>query len=304
MAIQTEIWAKLVEENLFASFDVLKPAAIDDSGYISKNSYGAAKVVHIPNAGTPATISKNPTLPLSVGVRTDNDHYYDINLYAMNPVAIPQLEAIQLSYDKTQSVVNDMTMGLAERIMAETTIAWYTDATYKVLTTGGAYTAHAPNATGTRKGLTTSEVKAAAAMLDLHKVPQNDRFLIVDSVMWYQLLDEIGITSYRDAVMGSASNIPKQPLYGFQVIVVPSVAYCTSTYTVKAYGATGAATDQAIALAVHKSALSYAFGGVQIYTELSASYLGDVISGAALAGAKYRRADKKGVVPIIQAATS
>ena len=123
MAIQKELWAREINENLYAALAQALKAATDDSKYV------ASKTVHIPNAGSPATIQKNPTLPLSTGTRTDNDLTYNIDTYAINPVAVPDYEQAMLEYDKFQSVLNDITMGLPERVLAELTISWYTDAT-------------------------------------------------------------------------------------------------------------------------------------------------------------------------------
>ncbi len=299
MAIERELWSSVINENLYKTLETIIPAAFDDSELI------AGKTVHIPNAGAPATISKNPTLPLTAVQRTDVDHTYTVDTYAIAPSVVKYADTVQLSYDKLASVINDITQGLPERIRAELTINWYTDGTYKVLTSGSSYGAHAPGATGNRKGLTTAELKAAAAILDAHKVPDGDRYLLVDTVMFYQLLDELGVTTYRDAVVSKDSTTPTDPIYGFRIIKLPTVAYCTSAYAIRDYGNAGATTDHAIALAVHKSALSFAVGDVQVFEdEANPMYLGSVISGAILAGGKYRRSDKKGVVPIIQATTS
>lgn len=304
MAIQKEIWLPVIAENLFSSLAHIKQAATDDSSYILSGK-SMAKVVHIPNAGTPAPITKNSSYPLTITTRTDNDHNYSLDAYQMAPIAVPYVDAVQASYDKVKSVVNDLTYGLADRVLREIPISWYTDNTYKVVTTGAAYAAHAPNATGNRKGLTTSELKAAALKLDNMGIPRMDRYLLVDTTMYYQLLDELGVTAYRDAAIAKETTEPLKPLYDFNIIVLPSVVFLTSADAARAYGATGAAGDNACALAVHKSALSFAFDDVQLFPEeMNAAYQGSVISGLFLAGGKYRRYDKKGVVPIVQAAAS
>lgn len=83
-------------------------------------------------------------------------------------------------------------------------------------------------------------------------------------------------------------------LAGFSIIEVPAVAYVDSSNAVRAYGATGATTDAAVALAVHKSAISYSMGDINIFnSDKDAIYLGDIVSGAIWAGANYRRYSKK-----------
>ena len=81
--------------------------------------------------------------------------------------------------------------------------------------------------------------------------------------------------------------------------------YLTTAGVANAYGATGATTDDAAALAVHKSALSWALGDTKVFNNDSdAIYAGDIVSAAMMAGGNSRRYDKKGVVPIIQAASA
>lgn len=297
MAITRELWISAIEDNLYASLNKVLPAAIDDSSYLH------AKTVHIPNAGTGGTVLKNPSRPLTVGERTDIDHTYDIDEWVMPPSLVKFAEMSQLSYDKLQSLVNDIMGGIGESILRGLLVNWYTDATYRVQTSGSNYTGHAPGATGNRKGLVLADLMAAAKALDAMNFPTGDRFLIVDTTMLYQLIETINITAYRDAALINASTLDLPPVAGFKVLSFPHVAYVTSANVIRAVGHAGAATDNAVALAVHKSALSFAVGDINVFTSAGdAIYAGDVVSGAALAGGKYRRADKKGVIPIIQAA--
>jgi len=296
MAIQKELWVQAINENLFSALDKIKAAATDDSQYLE------AITVHVPTAGTSGTILKNPARPLTVAERTDSDLSYAIDEWVMPSRLVTFGAKNNLAYDQLQSLVNDIMGGIGSRVQRELMINWFTDGTYDIPTTGSAYAAHAPSATLTRKGLTFADILTAAKGLDNMNIADNDRFLLVDNTMFYQLLDEIGITTYRDAAVmdAAAGKLPK--LAGFQIIPVPHVLYVTVANVANAYGAVGAATDNAVALAVHKSALSYAVGDIKVFTENdSAIYAGDIVSGAVMAGGQYRRYDKIGVIPIIQA---
>lgn len=296
MAVQNELWLKAAQENLYEALGKITPGATDDSDYLN------AITVNIPNAGTPAGILKNPARPLTVAERTDNVHTYNIDEWVIAPRVSPFADSNNLTYNKLQSLMNDVLGSLPERVMRELLINWYTDATYKVATTGSNYAAHAPNATGNRKGLTLAELMSAARALDLQKLPENDRFLFVDTAMFYQLLDVIGITAYRDAALLNQSTLDLPKVAGFQIIPVTQAVYLTSADVARAFGATGATTDNAAALAVHKSAISFAVGEIKLFNNNNdAIFAGDIISGAVMAGGKYRRSDKKGVVPIVQA---
>lgn len=297
MAITRELWISAIEDNLYTALNKVLPAAIDDSSYLN------AKTVHIPNAGTGGTVLKNPSRPLTVGERTDVDHTYDIDEWVMPPSLVKFSEMSQLSYDKLQSLVNDIMGGIGERVLREVLINWYTDATFRVQTSGSNYTGHAPGATGNRKGLTPQDVINAAVILDGHNVPSSDRYLLVDTTLYFQLSLLLANGDTKSSSTYNAATNTIEQFAGFTIIPLPHVAYVTSANAVRPFGNAGATTDNAVALAVHKSALSFAVGDINVFTSAGdAIYAGDVVSGAALAGGKYRRADKKGVVPIIQVA--
>ena len=296
MGLPRELWVQAVNENLFASLSKILPAATDDSAY--KNG----KTIHVPEAGTAAGILKNPARPLTISTRTDNELTYDLDEWVMPPTVNPFPDANQLSYDKLQSLINDIMGNIGYRAMREFLINWYPGATYKVSTSGSSYADHAPGATGNSKGLTLADLEAARKSLNDQEFPESDRYLLVDYTMSAQLRADIGVTTYRDVAAGYDVNKGVLPmLAGFSIIEVPAVAFVTSANVVRAYGNAGATTDQALALAVHKSALSYCTGDIKIFDSMNdAIMVGDVVSGAVWAGAKYRRYSTKGVIPIIQ----
>ena len=299
MAIPRELWVQAINENLFTSIDKIKSAATDDSQYLN------AKTVHVPTAGTSGTILKNPARPLTVATRTDNDLSYDIDEWVMPSRLVPFSDGAHLAYDKLQSLVNDIMGGIGQRVLRELLINWYTDDTYKVATTGSAYVGHAPGATGNRKGLTFGDLLSAAAKLDKQDYSDSDRYAFIDTTMFYQLLDEVGITAYRDAAVMDAASGKLPKLAGFQLVPLPHVAYVDSSDAIRAYGNAGAAADNAVALLGHKSAFSWAVGDVKVFTNADdAIYAGDIVSGAIMAGGKYRRYDKLGVIPVIQDASA
>ncbi len=299
MAVQQELWSSIISENLFDAISPILAAATDDG------KEGNAKTIHVPAAGAAGTILTNPSRPLTAAARTDVDHSYDMTEFVMPPRWVTYADYLNLSYDKLKSLLNDISMGLPDRVMKEFTINWYPGAAGdSVTTSGGNAVAHATGATGTRKSLTYENLVAAAVALDKQGIPSSDRYLIVDATMFGQLVENLGITTYRDAAILNPSTMDLPPVAGFKVIKVHQVAYAaTSTYAVRAYGHGGATTDHALALACHKSALSYGYKGAEVFVDLkSAIYAGDVVSGAVYAGAKYRRSDRKGVVTIRQIA--
>jgi len=299
MAIQRELWAEMIAEELRAKIDPLKMFAMDLS------EYAIGKSIHIPVAGA-TTIQKNvSSFPMSVAERTDTVIDITLNTYHWSPIRITQADKVQLSYDKMASLYNSLNGGLGERLLTESLISMthYT-ATKWVATTGAAYVAHAPGATGNRKGLTGADLRAAAGILDKQKVPIAERYLVVDSIMFWQLVDDLSYNADRVDVINGLPSITT-PLYGFTVVSVPQVVYLISSGAIREYGNAGATTDFAAALAIQKSCVGFGMSDVETFVdEGNPLYQGDILSGWVLHGASYLRTGKEGVVPIIQAAAA
>ena len=299
MAIQRELWAEMIAEELRAKIDPLKMFAMDLS------EYAIGKSIHIPVAGA-TTIKKNvSSFPMSVAERTDTVIDITLNTYHWSPIRITQADKVQLSYDKMASLYNSLNGGLGERLLTESLISMthYT-ATKWVATTGAAYVAHAPGATGNRKGLTGADLRAAAGILDKQKVPIAERYLVVDSIMFWQLVDDLSYNADRVDVINGLPSITT-PLYGFTVVSVPQVVYFTNGGVIRDYGNAGTTTDFAAALAIQKSCVGFGMSDVETFVdEGNPLYQGDILSGWVLHGAKYLRTGKEGVVPIIQAAAA
>ena len=173
-------------------------------------------------------------------------------------------------------------------------------ATKYVTTTGSAYVAHAPGATGNRKGLTGADLRAAAGILDKQKVPIAERYLVVDSIMFWQLVDDLSYNAERVDVINGLPSITT-PLYGFTVVSVPQVVYFTNNGVIRDYGNAGTTIDSAAALAIQKSCAGFGMSEVATFVkEDDPTYQADIISGWVLHGAKYLRTGKEGIVPIIQ----
>jgi len=299
MAIQRELWAEMIAEELRAKIDPLKMFAMDLS------EYAIGKSIHIPVAGA-TTIQKNvSSFPMSVAERADTVIDITLNTYHWSPIRITQADKVQLSYDKMASLYNSLNGGLGERLLVESLISMthYT-ANQWVATTGAAYVAHAPKATGNRKGLTGADLRAAAGILDKQKVPIADRYLVVDSIMFWQLVDDLSYNADRVDVINGLPSITT-PLYGFTVVSVPQVVYITAATAIRDYGDAGATTDYAAALAIQKSCVGFGMSDVETFVdEGNPLYQGDILSGWVLHGASYLRTGKEGVVPIIQAAAT
>ncbi len=306
MAVQVEIWQKDIVSNLFADNTFLSKAFNADQ-YVLQG-----KVVHIPQAGTPSAVVKNrTTLPAVAVKRTDTEVSYSLDEYTTTPRVVQVTEEIESSYDKRQSVIGEDKDALVESVSEEMIDKWSPEAaaaaTCYLRTTGSAVAAHLPSATGNRLAITVDDVANAQFKMNSLKIPKADRYCLIDSWMYKQLLASmtesarLAFHSQADIANGTIGK-----LHGFEFYERSSVTRYTNVATPvhKTNDASGAATDNAAALFWQKNSVERAMGEVVAFDNpKDATYYGDVLSFLVRAGGRIRRSDNKGVVAVIQAAS-
>lgn len=298
MAIQKEIWSRDIVEGLFPE-NSFASKAINDDAFVNEG-----KKVHVPNAGAPSGVKKNrPTVPASATKRVDTNVDYDLDEYTTDPICIPHADTVELSYDKRRSVISQDREELRRNAHEGLLENWApTHADGIVYTSGLPKAAHLNKATGKRKALTTSDVLTLMTKFDSDNIPQEERYLLLDAVMYAELLesmtktDEIGFLQKADAAKGVVGE-----LYSFKVMKRSTVL----RYAVSAGAATGlasaeAATDCAAGLAWHVTSVRRAIGEVTMFTsEDNPLYYGDIYSFLVRCGGCISRSDKKGVCAIV-----
>ena len=108
MALTQEIWISDIEGNLFK-----------DGGFASQSinhsTYVNGKTVHVPNAGSKPSVTKNrSSFPGTVSSRTDYDLNYTIAELSTDPFRIGDPEKVELSYDKRASILSASIASLSE----------------------------------------------------------------------------------------------------------------------------------------------------------------------------------------------
>lgn len=298
MPIQKEIWQRSIVEGFFADNTFASKAENDDI-YVNEG-----KKVHIPNAGAASKVVKNrASLPASAKTRTDVDVEYTLDEFTTDPIRIPHADTVELSYDKRNSVISQDRAQLFETAYQELLYNWAPGKENCVSTTGAAEAAHTEGATGNRKAVDKKDILALMTKMDKDNVPQEDRYLLLDAVMYAQLLasltetEAIGFYAAADVKKGVIGSI-----YGFNVMKRSQVLRYNGD-NLKKFGVAGAAADNAAALAWQKSCLSRALGEVKVFDSTDDPlYYGDIYSFLVRAGGAVRRSDKKGVYALVQAA--
>lgn len=299
MAVQKQIWQNTIIEEFWPD-DSFASKATNDSEYVNQG-----KTVHIPNAGAPSGVKKNrSTLPAEVKVRTDVDVTYDLDEFTTDPVRIPHADTVELSYSKRNSVISQDKNKLRNDAHQSILEKWTPDAKYRITTTGASRDAYITNATGQRKALTTKDVLALQTKFDLQDVPAADRYLLLDAVMYNDLLGDmiesqkIGFFAQADAKKGIVGE-----LYGFKVMKRSTVLRFTSAGALvkTSESATLNATDLAAGIAFHKDAVSVAMGEVVMFDSVNnPTYYGDIYSFLVRTGGAKRRTDGKGIFAIVE----
>lgn len=304
MALIQEIWVKDIQETLNENAAFL-PYSIDHSAYV------AFGTVHIPQSGANPTVNVNPTsLPLAIAQRTDSEKTYLLSQYALSPTLITNIDELQVSYDKRQSVIGQQMNTLTQTIGNYVANSWCASgATNLILTTGAAGTSLPPSGTGTRKVVALADIAALAAKLDKDNVPRLGRKLLMNVDMFWELftISDIVRASYNGFQVNALATGVVAQLFGFDILIRPTVAVFTKTgTTAKAVGAAGAADDRLACIAWHPTTVSRALGSMTPMFDSGSNgngkpeYLGSIFNMEVMLGSAIMRSDMKGVAALVQ----
>lgn len=315
MALNQEIWRKYILDQLESSSEFLAHAyRVDEDNIIN------GKVVHMPNAGANPEVTKNRnSLPATVVSRADTDVVYLLDEFTTAPVNITDVEKVELSYNKIESVLGGHVRALREAIgdwtlfdwltknvnaSANTAVAWGSGK--YIATSGDAGTGNGPNSQALKK-LTADNLREARLMMNKLNVPKENRFCLLPSIMYDELMVEFAGASVANIELLKSTNLPDgvlTRLYGFNIMERSSVALMTkATPTVIAPGTTETNSHAYGAVCWQKDMVESAIGEIKMFENVNdPTYYGDIYSALVRAAGRARWADAKGVIPIVQAA--
>lgn len=306
MAIQKEVWDTELVENLYKANPFLN-YAFDADRYVY-----AGKVVHISVAAAPPGVEKNRTsLPANITRRTDTDITFPLDVYTTNAERFEDADLHELAFDKRQEAIQDHAGVMFELIGDWMLRDWFsktdtggTKTGHIIRTTGEpGVAAHLPDATGLRKKLVKEDLKKAMTYMNKNKIAKTDRYALIDSEMYDQLMDDADLKK-RDGAQGGEANLKEgviMKLYGFNIMERATVLVFDNATTpvVVNPGTAGDAAHNAAVLCWQKNAVIKALGQTRVFeNEGVAEYYGDVMSALQRAGGRIRR--EKGVVAIVQ----
>lgn len=321
MAVTPEVWTDYIVENLFKDNEFLLQS-VDESQYVIGTG-----VVHIPQAGNPSKVKRNrQSLPATITRRKDIDITYVLDEFTTDPRFIPNIDAVELSYDKMDSCMSE-DMAYLKQFVAEAMLYnWRPEHFLK--TTGDSKSATV--GTGNRKALTVDDFVEAKKTFNKWNIPQADRYVILSTDMLNQIVAELKANSNRDysviydPVNGNIKKLETFTIYERSTALVASNNTMTQNAKTKLFAWTStdlvytpeqmediwdeetaknyAATSCEIALFWYKNHVARAVGDTKMFDdEGNPQYYGDIYSFLQRAGGRARRADGKGVLGIIQA---
>ena len=297
MAVQKEIWMNSIIEDLFADNSFLSKA------YNADLFVNSGRTVHIPNAGAPSATVKNRTQkPATISERTDTDLTFNLDEYTTDPIHIPHADTVELSYNKRESVLKQDKSALQDVVASGFLFSWSPASANCIKTTGESVTAHTDGATGSRKSFDKADVLSAMTRFNRDNIPQEGRHLLLDAVMYSQLLKSLtanesqafhSLVDVKNGILGR--------LYGFNVMMRSRALRYTGGGNAKEWTTGGSGTDCAAALAWHTNSVCRALGEVRMFeNESDPTYYGDIYSFLVRAGGRPMRADVKGLIGIVQ----
>lgn len=307
MALLKEVWLQDIQPNFYQGIEFITNS-IDHSSLVTNNT------IHIPQSGVDPEIVVNPSVfPLTINQRIDDELTYKVDCYVVKPTLVTNVESYQLSYDKRMSIMGANYAYLRQRVGRQTAFNWSVESSARIVRTSGANgTTLAPSATGTRKKLTLVDLLKASLVLDRDLVPYDERYLLLDSGMYRELLEDPNLVrkDFVDKAVLPTGVIDKLlnfniMLYSFPVIydnATPPVRKALNQNT--GLPTTPATTDNIGCIAWSKYAVSKALSGIDIFLkEKQPEYAGgDTLNCLAWHGSSLMRKDQKGVVSIVQSA--
>lgn len=306
---QAYIVEKLRKDNPHLQF------ATDESDRVLGGS-----VVHIPQAGASPNVVKNrKTFPATAVQRGDTHVTYTLDVYSTDPTHVTWHEENEISYDKTDSVLNDEVATLIESVGDNMLWNWV----HGLKPSGGAYIADVIPAsniidtsgnatavnpedgqTGTRKAFSYVELQTAQARMNKNRVPKNGRYAMLESYMYQQFIDSLS-QNQMAAFQGAADleNGIVGRFAGFNIMERSSVLAFKADGTLQLPEEALDADSNLGCLCWHIQSVAKAEGDIKPFQDTdNPLYYGDIFSALVKFGGRCRREDWRGILVIRQTA--
>lgn len=311
--IPVEIFSNYIIEKLRRTNPHLRYAT-DESSYVLGGS-----VVHIPQAGkSPSVVKNRKNFPATAVQRADSHVTYALDVYSTDPTHVTWQEEHEISYDKTDSVLNDHVETLVEAVGDNIIYNWVhglkeTDGTYgddfipesHIIATSGEAVAVNPEdgQTGERLAFSYKDLQKAQAMMNKAKVPKTDRYAMLESYQYQQFIDSLSANQMA-AFQKSAdlANGIVGRFAGFEIMERSFVLAYSKDNNLLLPEQALAEDSNLASLCWQKNSVAKAAGDIKPFADIdNPMYYGDIFSALVKMGGRCRREDWAGIVVIRQA---
>lgn len=277
-------------------------------------------VVHIPQSGASPNVVKNrKTFPATAVQRGDSHVTYTLDVYSTDPTHVTWHEENEISYDKTDSVLNDEVATLVESVGDNMIYNWV----HGLKPNGGAYIADVIPAsniidtsgsavavnpedgqTGTRNAFSYKDLQTAQARMNKAGVPREGRYAMIESYQYQQFIDSLsqnqmaafqGVADLENGIVGRFA--------GFGIMERSSVLAFKADGTLQLPDEALDADSNLGCLCWQVQSVAKAKGDIKPFQDTdNPLYYGDIFSALVKFGGRCRREDWKGVLVIRQKA--
>ncbi len=169
MALNKEVWIKQILENFYPDDSFLRKT-VNYSEFVENNR------LHIASAGIdPKVLINNTTYPIAVVGRDDDDNEIALDRFETENTLVRRPEAIEYSYDKLESVIQQHRSTLRKSVAMKAAHAFApdcdTDNTPVTITTG--------NIVNDRKRLSFADILTLKERFDDVEIPLSERYIVL-----------------------------------------------------------------------------------------------------------------------------
>ena len=169
MALNKQIWIAQILENFYPSDNFLTPVS-DYSGFVEND------IIHFASAGLdPKVLINNTTYPIKIVQRADEDCSIELDLFETENTLVRRPEAIELAYNKLESVLSQHRNTLRKAVSSKAIHAFApsedTANTPVIQTTG--------QAANERKRMTFEDLLTLKERFDAAEIPLEERYIVL-----------------------------------------------------------------------------------------------------------------------------
>lgn len=258
--VNKEIWIDKLKEQFYAKYEWLN--GVDDwSEWVEYNT------INFTAAGADPTILKNNAVfPIVAAQRTDTNSTVVLDTYDSTTTRVYNVEEIEASINKLDSVIKQHKNALMSRIASEClwNYAPATAAAGAFAVTGANRAAVIGSQSTVAATLQISDIARAQQEFDTRNFPEDGRVLVLSPYHREDLLKQDVSLQKQFANLSTGQALD---LYGFKIYVSPQTPiYVKSTLAKAAYGAAADNTNDCIAsVAFIQSEVMKAMGSMEMF---------------------------------------